>query len=91
MFDVAGSYRVTPSGLGVGISNLSYQRSIPLVDATLYGPRYNVDGQLFSTRPGFIKLEQQYVDVGLLGNGAGFAGVLALQQLADFEKQGKPK
>lgn len=91
MFDVAGSYIARPSGLGVGTSNLAYQRSIPLSDPSLYVPRYVVDGGLTTVAPAFVKDRQQVVDVGLLGNGAGFAGIMALQQLAAFERQGKPK
>jgi len=73
----------TAGDLGVGALGLSYERSqtLPLYDG-FYTPRYAVQGQLAVQAPGFVKENQQFVPVSLVGNGIGLQGQLALQALS---------
>lgn len=72
------------TGYGIGVENMGFVK--PQTDPidSIYGPAYNVRGQLMSLKPGFLKIAHQFVPVDLRANGVYFSGDFALQALSDF-------
>lgn len=71
------------SQLGKGVSDLALERPNTLLRSGFAGPRYNVRGTLEPQSPGYVKMQQDYVPVALVGNGQGFFTGIALQQLSN--------
>lgn len=73
-----------PSKLGVGVSDLGFERPSSVPTQSFYGPRYNVRRHLGPVAPGFVKLGQQVVPVSILGSsGISLHGTPKLTTLAD--------
>lgn len=75
--------------LGTGANAMGFKQpqTLPKYDGWLR-PRYEVRGQLAVQAPGFVKENQQYVPVSLLGNGIELQGQFALQALAQVTGEG---
>jgi len=76
--------------LGVGTRNLGFVRnqSIP-VDSTYLGPQWNIKRSFGPVNnPGYMKLAQELVPVGIRGSGLGISGQYTLSQLVDFTPPG---
>jgi len=77
----------TPANRGVGTGNLALERNQSPPIQSIYGPRYNVQGYLTTTRQGgAMKLAQNVPIVPIEGNGAYIQGVMALQSLTDSKR-----
>lgn len=74
------------NGMGIGAGDMAFLQPTTLPIDSIYGPRYNVRGDLDPQAPGFVKLAQQFVPVSLLANGVYFSGDFSLQALVEFEK-----
>ena len=75
------------NGIGIGAGDKGFKRPSTLPVDSIYAARYNVRGDLAPlNHPGYVKEAQQLVPVSLLANGVYFAGTMALQALAEFEK-----
>lgn len=69
--------------LGTGADAMGFEQptTLPMYDGWMR-PRYAVRGQLDTQRPGYVKYDQQFVPVDLVGNGIAIQGQLALQALS---------
>lgn len=85
------SYLFTPTGQGIGTSNLAYNPVNRLPQQSPYNPRYNVRGQLAPTAPAFFKASQSVPMVSIEGNGLALQGQMALQSLVDLQNEAKEK
>jgi hypothetical protein len=77
---------VGPLGLGVGVSNVAHERTMPVPAGGVYGPRYNVRGSLGPCSPAMVKTAQSRPTVALQGNGSDIAGRSGLTQLAQTRR-----
>jgi hypothetical protein len=68
-----------------GADGLALQRpqTLPVEDGAL---SYRVRGQLYSQAPAYLKAQQQFPDVSLVGNGLSLQGQIELQRLAELTK-----
>ena len=73
------------NNLGVGVSNKGFARPRPVPVDSIYGPAYNVQGQLMSTMGGAVLVNQSVVIVPITGNGAGLSYSAQLMPLAETE------
>lgn len=82
------SYIPGPNTLGIGIDNLALQRPGIPIDEPIYGERYNVRMSL-SPLCGAMQypLAPSGPSNSLRQNGVYISGDMALQALADFEKE----
>lgn len=76
------------NNLGVGTSNKAFAKSQTNPVYSVYGPAYNVQGQLASTVGGAMMINKQIVIVGITGNGAMPNGSVNLTPLAEVENNG---
>lgn len=68
--------------LGVGVANLGFERSHNVLTDSIYGPHINVQRQLVTQHPAYVKMGQEVVPVSLNGNGGAYQGQLLLMPLA---------
>lgn len=73
------------NNLGVGTSNKAFAKTQSDPVYSVYGPAYNVRGQLASTMGGAMLVNKQVVIVGINGNGAMPTGAVNLTPLAEVE------
>jgi hypothetical protein len=75
-------YRVGPSSLGVGVSNLAMEQPGRAVDGDFYSPRYNVRGGINLRAPQIATSMQMLPAYDLRGNGVYLTGDIKLQGLS---------
>lgn len=71
--------------LGEGVDYLGFERPRNVITDSMYGPAYNVRGQLITQAPAYVKMQQEVVPVGLRGDGLYFQGQLLQSPLAKEE------
>lgn len=79
-------FRRGATNLGVGVENLAFQSHF---DKPIFGPYskgYVPERNFSVSTPGFVKLQQDYVPVSLVGNGQQLSGRIELQRLAKMQK-----
>lgn len=69
--------------IGVGTSDMAFQRPRPVSIDSIYGPAYNVRGQIVTTAGGYMMVNKSVVPVSLTGNGAAIHGTPILSPLAE--------
>ena len=74
------------NGFGIGVEDLGFERPTSIPANTFYGSRYNVRKTLEPQAPGYVLQGQSLVSVDLKGDGAYFAGAMAMQALSDFNR-----
>lgn len=79
-------YRETPDNLGVGTRNLALEQPQYIQPASIYNPRYMVQGSLAPQAPGLAMSGQRVVPVSLAGGGSTLHGQRALQALAELKR-----
>jgi len=81
------SFLKSTDNIGVGTGDLGYRRSTTIpVDSTYLGPQWNIKRSLGPlNNPGYMKLAQELVPVGIRGSGLGISGQYSLGQLITFD------
>lgn len=74
------------NNLGVGVSNKGFAKPQTDPIQSIYGPAYNVRGQLASTVGGAMLLNKKVVVVSITGNGAYGSGTYNLTPLAEVSE-----
>jgi len=71
--------------VGIGVEALGFERptTLPAYDGWMR-PRYQVRGQLDPQHPGFVKYDQKFQPVSIIGNGIQMQGTFELQKLAQL-------
>jgi hypothetical protein len=72
--------------LGVGVDDLAFRSVFGKPVFGPYSKGYVTERTLFSQKPGYVKLAQDYVPVSLVGNGQQLSGRIELQRLAQMQK-----
>jgi hypothetical protein len=82
------SFIKSTNNVGVGTRDLGFRRTTTIpVDSFYLGPQWNPRRQLIPFgNPGYMKLNQEVVPVGIRGAGIGISGQYALQSLVDMGK-----
>jgi hypothetical protein len=79
-------FRKGASDLGIGVDNLAFQSTYGKPVFGPYSKGYVPNRSLSVSAPGYVKLQQNYVPVSLVGNGQQLSGRIELQRLAQMQK-----